>query len=71
LQRLGRTLVGMNISLEWKDLIKLAANGTVEKEGVTVTVKRPLLPELQISPDGQKGFVKFTVDESDPRSNAV
>jgi hypothetical protein len=29
-------------------------------------VERPLLPDVEISPDGKRGFVRFTVDESDP-----
>jgi hypothetical protein len=59
----------MDISLTWQDLTKLAANGKVDKDGITITVGRPVLPDLQVSPDGLKGFVRFTVDESDPRSH--
>jgi hypothetical protein len=58
----------MNIPLTWKDLVKLAANGKVDIGENTVTVGRPVLPDLSVSPDGSKGFVRFTVDETDPRS---
>jgi hypothetical protein len=58
----------MDISLTWNDLVKLAANGTVEKDGNTLSVTRPILPDLNISSDGLRGFVRFTVDESDPLS---
>jgi hypothetical protein len=58
----------MDISLTWQDLTKLAANGKVEKDGNTISVGRPVVPDLEVSPDGLKGFVRFTVDETDPRS---
>jgi hypothetical protein len=56
----------MDISLTWGDLVKLASNGKVEKEGNTLSVSRPILPDLQISADGLRGFVRFTVDASNP-----
>jgi hypothetical protein len=58
----------MNISLTWNDLVKLAANCDVEKDGVTLTVDRHVLPDLEISANGISGFVRFSLDESDPRS---
>ena len=58
----------MNISLTFSDLAKLAANGKVEKDGNTLSVSRPILPDVAISADGLRGFVRFTVDESDPLS---
>jgi hypothetical protein len=54
----------MDIPLTWGDLVKLASNGKVEKDGNTLSVSRPVLPDLQISADGLRGFVRFTVDES-------
>jgi hypothetical protein len=54
----------MDIPLTWGDLVKLASNGKVEKDGNTLSVSRPILPDLQISADGLRGFVRFTVDES-------
>lgn len=58
----------MKITLDWNDLLKLAVNGNVEKDGVTVTVERPMLPDVSVSADGKRGFVRFTVDEHDPRA---
>jgi hypothetical protein len=57
----------MDSPLTWADLVKLASNGKVEKGGNTLTVSRPIL-DLQISADGLRGFVRFTVDESNAPS---
>jgi hypothetical protein len=59
---------GMKVDLTFSDLAKLAVNGKVEKDGNTLSVSRPILPDVSVSPDGLQGFVRFTVDESDPRS---
>ena len=56
----------MKISLTFSDLAKLAANGEVEKDGTTLSVSRPILPDVSVSADGRRGFVRFTLDESDP-----
>jgi len=58
----------MDIPLTWGDLVKLASNGKVEKDGNTLSVSRPIIPDLQISADGLRGSVRFTVDESNPLS---
>jgi hypothetical protein len=58
----------MDIPLTWGDLVLLATNEKVEKDGNTLSVSRPILPDFQVSADGLRGFVRFTVDESDPRS---
>jgi hypothetical protein len=63
--------VRMDISLTFSDLAKLAANGKVEKDGNTLSVSRPILPAVSVSPDGLWGFVRFTVDESAPPSKVV
>ena len=55
----------MNIPLSFSDLAKLAANGEVEKDGTTLSVSRPILPDVSVSADGRRGFVSFTLDESD------
>jgi hypothetical protein len=55
----------MDISLTWQDLVKLAANGKVEKDGNTISVLKPVFPHLQLSPDGLTGVVRFEVDDSD------
>lgn len=56
----------MNIPLTFSDLAKLAANGEVEKDGNTLSVSRPVVPDVSVSADGRRGFVRFTLDESDP-----
>jgi hypothetical protein len=56
------------LRLSLSDLTKLAVNGKVEKDGNTLSVSRPILPDVETSADGLRGFVRFTVDESDPRS---
>ena len=61
----------MNIPLTFSDLAKLAANGKIEKDGNTLSVSRPILPYVSVSPDGLWGSVRFTVDESDPRPKVV
>jgi hypothetical protein len=43
----------------------------VEKDGHTLSVRRPVLPDLQVSADGLRGFVRFTVDVSDPLSTPL
>jgi hypothetical protein len=55
----------MEIHLTWHDLLKLAANGKVEKEGNTLIVDQPVLPSIE------GGSVHFTLDDSDPRSKLV
>ena len=62
---------GMKINLTFSDIAKLAVNGKVEKDGNTLSVSRPILPDVSVSPDGLRGFVRFTVDESDPRSKPL
>jgi hypothetical protein len=61
----------MDIYLTFSDLAKLAANGKVEKDENTLSVSRPILPAVSVSPDGLRGSVRFTVDESDPPSKVV
>ena len=61
----------MDIPLTWVDLVKLASNGKVEKDGNTLSVSSAILPDLQISADGLRGFVLFTVDVSDPPSTPL
>jgi hypothetical protein len=51
--------------------VLLAANGKVEKDGHTLSVRRPVLPDLQVSADGLRGFVRFTVDVFDPLSTPL
>jgi hypothetical protein len=61
----------MNIDLTFEDLVKLAANGKLEKDGTTITVGRPVLPEVTIDPVGKSGKVVFSLDETDPRAKQI
>jgi hypothetical protein len=65
------TLCVWTFFLTFSDLAKLAANGKVEKDGNTLSLSRPILPAVSVSPDGLRGFVRFTVDESDARPKNV
>jgi hypothetical protein len=58
----------MDIPLTRVDLVKLASNEKVEKDGNMLSVSSAILPDLQISADGLRGFVRFTVAESNPLS---
>jgi len=40
----------------------------VEKNGITLVVGRPLIPDLRTDATGTRGEVRFTVDESELRS---
>ena len=57
----------MDIRLSFQDFSRLAANGTLEKEGVTITFGRPVLSEVQIDPKAKTGKVVFFLDEADDR----
>ena len=52
----------MDLHLNLNDLQRLAVNGKVEKDGVTVVVDRPVLATLK------DRAVHFMLDESDPRA---
>ena len=49
-----------------KYIVAFFLNGEVEKDGTTLSVSRPILPDVSVSADGRRGFVRFTLDESDP-----
>ncbi|HEV2274963.1 MAG TPA: hypothetical protein VGR96_12405, partial [Acidobacteriaceae bacterium] len=61
----------MKISLTMPDLLLLAANSELEKHGVTVTLKRPVLSTITAGPHGLGSTVLFFIDESDPRARDV
>jgi hypothetical protein len=60
----------MDISLNWQDLVKLALDGRVEKDKVTVIVEQPGLADFEVAPHGSGGFVRFSLDETEPQSES-
>ena len=57
----------MILDLTFQDLKQIALAGRVEKNGITIVVGRPLIPDLKTDATGTRGEVRFTVDESDQR----
>ena len=55
----------MILDLTFKDLKQIALAGKVEKNGITLVVGHPLIPDLKTDATGTRGEVRFTVDESD------
>jgi len=53
----------IEIELDFNDLMLLGANGTLQKGDSTVTINRPVLPEIE------GGKVIFRLDNTDPRSS--
>ena len=60
----------MQVDLTMNDLIALAMTSKLEKEGHTITIKRPVLTKITADPKGNKTEVLFFLDETDPRSAA-
>jgi hypothetical protein len=62
----------MEINLIWDDLLTLAANGQVVKDGIPITIgwlmRAHVHHFVRDSPDGSKSFVRFTIDEADRHS---
>ena len=62
----------MIIAITWPDLQKLAANGTVEIDGVTLTVKAPVRPFINCGSEHKADeFVTFALDGTDPRAEPL
>jgi hypothetical protein len=62
----------MKIDITWPDLVKLGMHGTVEIDGVTLTVNRPVRPFLNRgSEDSKDEFVTFALDSGDARAEPV
>jgi len=57
----------MILDLTFQDLKQIALAGRVEKNGITLVVGRPLIPDLRTDATGTRGEVRFTVDESELR----
>jgi hypothetical protein len=58
----------MQVDLTMKDLIALAMTSKLEKDGLTLTINRPILTEIKDDTKGSKTEVLFFLDETDPRS---
>lgn len=57
----------MTLDLNFEDLKQIALHGRVVKNGVTLTVGRPLIPDVKTDATGKSGEVRFTVDETQLR----
>ena len=58
----------MPINLSWNALQRLATAGSVEIDGTTVKIERPVLSALNTIPHrNEDPFVAFYLDTSDPR----
>jgi hypothetical protein len=58
----------MIVELNFHDLMKLAANSKVEKDGVTIKIERPILPMINHHAPASHEYVLFSLDSTDPRS---
>jgi hypothetical protein len=58
----------MTIELNFHDLMRLAANTEVVKDGVTIKVNRPVHPMVNMPAANGDEYVVFALDSSDPRS---
>jgi hypothetical protein len=59
----------MPINLTLKDMILLATNRKLEKDEVTLTLNRPVLTSLKVSPKGDRAEITYFIDETDPRAS--
>jgi hypothetical protein len=57
----------MNIELTFQDFVKLAGNGKLEKDGATITFRRPILTDITVDPRAKTGKVVFYLDETDDK----
>jgi hypothetical protein len=56
----------MHIDLTFLDLLRLASNGKVEKDGNTIRISRPVLSESAVDHNAKTGEVRFYLDDTDP-----
>jgi hypothetical protein len=54
----------MTLDLSFQDLKQIAFHGRVVKNGITLTMGRPLIPDVKTDAAGDLGEVRFTVDET-------
>ena len=57
----------MTLDLNFQDLKQIALHGRVVKNGITLIVGRPLIPDVKTDETGSVGEVRFTVDETERR----
>ena len=61
----GKRGTTVKVDLDLVDLITLAMHKEIEKEGVTIALKPPLLPEVVVDPDAGIARVAFFPDKKD------
>ncbi len=54
----------MTLDLNSQDLKQIALHGRIVKEGITLVVGRPLIPDVETDATGTVDEVRFTVDET-------
>ena len=54
----------MTLELSFEDLKRIALDGRVVKNGITLIVGRPLIPDVKTDASGRLGEVRFTVDNT-------
>jgi hypothetical protein len=66
---LARNKTGsIHVNLSFRDLITLAENCTLEKDGITISFSRPIMAQLKkIDQVKKRGEVFFYLDQTDPR----
>ena len=57
----------MTLDLSFEDLKRIALDGRVVKNGITLIVGRPLIPDVKTDASGKLGEVRFTVDNTQVR----
>jgi hypothetical protein len=58
----------MTIELNFHDLMRLATNSEVVKDGLTIKVSRPVRSMVNMPAAEGDEYVVFALDSSDPRS---
>jgi hypothetical protein len=63
-----RATGSMSVNLSFRDLITLAENRTIEKDGMRISFSRPIMAELKkINEAKKRGEVVFYLDQTEPR----
>ena len=61
----------MTLDLSFEDLKRIALDGRVVKNGITLIVGRPLIPDVKTDASGKLGEVRFTVDNTQVRPQGL